>query len=101
MRTESRFGPVEVTSVQHPERFPENGGLATLGPGNEADRMTASGLGRCRRTTAPSRWTANWSSLYPVTLNSSSMPESLHPLRQCGGRQASLVEQACGATSTT
>jgi hypothetical protein len=70
MRTESRFGPVEVTSVQHPEHFPENGGLATLGPGNEADRMTASGLGRCRRTTVPSRWTANWSSLYPVTLNS-------------------------------
>ena len=35
MRTESRFGPVEVTSVQHPEHFPENGGLATLGPGNE------------------------------------------------------------------
>ena len=41
--------------------------------------MTASGLGRCRRTTVPSRWTANWSSLYPVTLNSWSMPESLHP----------------------
>ena len=89
--------------MQHPEHFPEDGGLATRGPGNQADRMTGSGLGRCRRTTATRLLDREQGSPYSVTLkidarNRSTTVGSLPDGRRSWSNEADVCPM-CAPTS--